>query len=189
MNIKEIKELLARYYEGETSLVEEKVLKDFFLSGNVPMELTDHKSQFLYFSLASGEEISDYEPGEEVFAEKMEIPVVPLHSRRNRFLYISGIAATVLLLIGLVFTFREDVVNKPKMNNTNTDPELVFTQTRDILALVSVNFNKGINKMQYLGQFDKGMQKMQMLSKFYQYETLIINPDPMTRKSINSKEK
>jgi hypothetical protein len=189
MNTREIKELLEKYYEGETSLADEKALKDFFLSAEVPSELEGYKSQFLYFAEASGDEISDREFEEKVFAKRNVSPVVPLHPGRNRLYYISGIAATILLLIGLVFTFREDVFNRQKVNGTTTDPELVFSQTRDILALVSVNFNKGMDKMQYLGQFDRGMEKMQMLSKFYQYETLFINPDPITGKSIKSNKK
>jgi hypothetical protein len=189
MNIKEIEKLLEKYYEGETSLADEKVLKDFFLSGDVPVELAVYKSQFLYFAEASADEINDQEPEKEFFAEVSTIPVVTLHSRRNPFYYISGIAAAVLLLIGLIFTFRENTADRTKSNGSTRDTELVFNQTRDILALVSVNFNKGMDKMQYLGQFDKGMQKMQMLSKFYQYETLIINPDPVTGESIKSNEK
>ena len=187
MNIKEIEELLEKYYEGETSLEEERTLKDFFLSENVPMELAVHKSQFLYFAESSGDEISDQEFEERVFTEKMEIPVVPLHSRRNRFYFITGIAATILLLIGLVFTFNEDKFKRQEGNVSTADPELVFTQTHDILALVSVNFNKGMDKMQYLGKLDQAMQKMQMLSKYYQYQSIIINPDQFENRSAKTK--
>jgi hypothetical protein len=187
MNIKEIEELLKKYYEGETSLEEEKALRDFFVSDDVPLELSVDKSQFLYFAEASGEEINDQDLEENVFAEKPEIPVVTLHSGRNRFFYISGIAATVLLLIGLVFTFKEDVINKPKGNTSSTNPELVFTQARDILALVSVNLNKGMDKVQYLGKLDQAMQKMQMLSKYYQYQSIIINPDQLENRSAKTK--
>ena len=187
MNIKEIEELLEKYYEGATSLAEERTLKDFFLSENVPMELAVHKSQFLYFAEASADEISDKEFEERVFTEIMEIPVVPLHSSRNRFYYITGIAATILLLIGLVFTFNDDMSKRQKGNVSTTDPELVYTQTRDILALVSVNLNKGMDKMQYLGKLDQAMQKMQILSKYYQYQSIIINPDQFENRSAKNK--
>jgi len=187
MNIKKVEELLEKYYEGETTLEEEKVLKTFFTSGDVPLELSVHKSQFLYFAEASANEINDLNLDEKVFAEKVDIPVVPLHSNRNRFYYLSGIAATVLLLIGLVFTFNEDVINKPKGKVSSTNPELVFTQTRDILELVSVNLNKGMDKMQYLGKLDQAIQKMQMLSKYYQYQSIIINPDQFESRSAKTK--
>jgi hypothetical protein len=187
MNIKEIERLLEKYYEGETTLEEEKVLKTFFSSGDVPLELSVHRSQFLYFAVASEEEISEWKLGEEMFAEKREISVVSLHSSRNRSIYISGIAATVLLLIGLVFTFNEDVINNPKGEVSSANPELVFTQTRDILALVSVNLNKGMDKVQYLGKLDQAMQKMQMLSKYYQYQSIIINQDQFEDRSAKTK--
>ena len=187
MNFKEIEELLEKYYEGETTLSEEKILREFFTSGNVPFELSVHKSQFLYFAEASADEINDRFPEDKVFSEKVEIPVVPFYSNRKRFYYISGIAATVLLLIGLIFTLNEDVINKPIVKVASTDPEFVFTQTRDILSLVSVKLNKGIDKVQYLGKLDQSMQKMQMLSKYYQYQTIIINPDQFENKSAKTK--
>jgi hypothetical protein len=189
MNIKEIEALLEKYYEGETSLAEEKKLKDFFLSNNIPLEWESHKIQFLYFHEDLKDEIDDRELEERVFAEEVQPSGFSLPSHSSRFYYLSGIAATFLLLIGLIFIFREEADKKPGREANFNDPELVFYQTRDILALVSVNFNKGIDKMQYLGQFDKAMQKMQMLSKFYQYELLIINPDPLRRNSIKLQER
>jgi hypothetical protein len=187
MNIKEIEKLLEKYYEGETTLAEERLLKDFFLSGNVPMELSVHKSQFIYFKEASGDEITDLELDEKVFDKTVNIPVFPLLSGRNRFYYITGIAATVLLLIGLVFTFNEDVFNRKQVKVSTADKELMFTETQDILAFVSVKFNRGIDKMEYIGKLDQAMQKMQMLSKYYQYQSIIINPDQFENRSAKTK--
>jgi hypothetical protein len=187
MSIKEIEKLLDKYYEGETSLDEEKILKDFFLSGNVPVELAAYSNQFLYFAEASHDEMNEQDLEKKVFGEVVEIPVVSIHSRRNRFYYISGIAATVLLFIGLVFTFRESVINRPKENVSKTDSELAFSQTHDILALVSVNLNKGIDKMQYIGKLDQALDKIQMLSKYYQYQSIIINPDQLEKLSEKTK--
>lgn len=187
MNIKEIEELLEKYYEGETTLAEEQILKDFFLSGNVPLELAVHKSQFLYFAEAFRDELSDLELGEKVFTESSNIPVIPMHSGRNRFYYISGIAATILLLIGLLFIFREDIYKRNNKANPNISPELAFAQTQTILIVVSENLNKGLDKMQYMGKFDEAMQKMQMLSKYYQYQSIIINPDQFENRSAKTK--
>jgi hypothetical protein len=183
MNTREIKELLNKYYEGETSLAEEGMLKDFFLSGNVPEELEPEKNQFIYFDQVSADEFDDRDLEGIVFGEKPEVPVVPMHSLRNRIYYITGIAATFLLLIGLFITFREDIFNKPKETANMAEAELAFSQTHDILALVSVNFNKGMDKVQYIGKLDQAMQKMQMLSKYYQYQSIIINPDPTEKGS------
>ena len=45
-----IDDLLARYYEGETTLAEEKQLKEFFQQETVPAYLQKHAAQFRYFS-------------------------------------------------------------------------------------------------------------------------------------------
>jgi hypothetical protein len=79
------------------------------------------------------------------------------------------------------------VFNRQKGKVLTPDPELALTQTRDILVLVSVNLNKGIDKMQYIGKLDQAMQKMQMLSKYYQYQSIIINPDQFENRSAKNK--
>jgi len=41
--MKEIKDLIEKYYEGGTSLEEEKKLSDFFRKGDIPEELQLYK--------------------------------------------------------------------------------------------------------------------------------------------------
>lgn len=45
----DIEKLLERYYEGETSLAEEKQLRQFFQQDNLPAHLKTHAEQFRYF--------------------------------------------------------------------------------------------------------------------------------------------
>ena len=56
MNIEQIKSLLARFYEGQTTPEEERLLADFFRREDVPEELQEDKQ--LFFMLA---QISDQE--------------------------------------------------------------------------------------------------------------------------------
>ena len=48
MNIKEIEDLLEKYYEGETSLSDERSLKAFFMQMDVPDHLKPQQSVFLF---------------------------------------------------------------------------------------------------------------------------------------------
>lgn len=48
----DIETLLERYYEGGTSLEEEKLLRQFFQNENLPAHLESHAAQFRYFSKA-----------------------------------------------------------------------------------------------------------------------------------------
>jgi hypothetical protein len=48
MNLHEIEKLLEKYFEGETSLSEEKKLRDFFASGNVPVRWKNLEGYFSF---------------------------------------------------------------------------------------------------------------------------------------------
>ena len=54
----DIEKLLEKYYDGETSLEEERALKQFFQSGQVPEHLQSHAAQFGYFAQARKEQPS-----------------------------------------------------------------------------------------------------------------------------------
>lgn len=54
----DIEKLLEKYYDGETSLEEERALKQFFQSGDVPKHLRSHAAQFGYFANARKEQPS-----------------------------------------------------------------------------------------------------------------------------------
>jgi len=181
MNIKEIEILLEKYFGGESSLKEEKILQEFFCSGEVPEHLKQHRQLFGFFRDTRGEILAnpafEQKLEEKLCMQKEETPVISLQPRRARFLYVTGIAAGVLLLVGLFFTFQKEVFNKPESQTAVTGTALAYAQAQQALMLVSENFNKGMDKVQYLSEFNKGIEKMQMLSNFYTYQTQIINPD------------
>lgn len=56
MDYKYIDQLLERYWSGETSLEEEKILRTFFSQENVPVELSRYKDLFAYQDAQKTEE-------------------------------------------------------------------------------------------------------------------------------------
>lgn len=54
----DIEKLLEKYYDGETSLEEERALKQFFQGDDVPTHLQSHAAQFGYFANARKEQPS-----------------------------------------------------------------------------------------------------------------------------------
>jgi len=181
MNIKEIEALLEKYFEGETNLKEEKMLQEFFCSKEVPEHLKQHQPLFGYFQDCRNETLAnpafEQRLEERLQPEQHETPVIRMNSRVSRLFYVTGIAAGVLLLAGLFFTFQRDVFNSSKSISSENTTAVAYAQAQDALMLISRNFNKGMDKIQYLSEFDKGIQKIQMLSEFYTYQTKIINPD------------
>ena len=53
--------------------------------------------------------------------------------------------------------------------------------------MVSANLNTGLKQVERFRIVDKAMKNMQIFNKFYQYQTIIINPDEILNQSIKSK--
>lgn len=133
MELQNIKNLIEKYFDGTTSIKEEKQLKAYFSSNNVAPELEKYRSMFAYFSLEKQVETN----------HKINI------RQKKKFNY--WIAASVVVAIGLGFVFFQ-----PKEEDLGTfdDPEIALQETQKALRLVSENINKGKEKMGYLKEFE-----------------------------------
>lgn len=192
MNSKEIEALLDKYYAGESTLEEEQQLRDFFTGEVVPPHLSEHAGLFRYFNEAGKEELADQDFESRFHDAIGKSGVIKMDTGWNRRRYFIGIAAGILLLAGIVFTFRNDIIKRTPGNSP--DAEVAYRQATNALAMLSVNFNtgldpvrklgnfqKGIDEMQNLVSFQKGIDQMNKLSKFYQYQQIIINPGDQPR--------
>lgn len=176
MNTKEIERLIEKYFAGETTLAEEKVLREFFSGSDVPEELAGHRPVFSWFEEEQKEGITNPEFDRILFSKLSdeEGRVVSMVPRRTRIAYIASMAAAVVLLAGITLTIIFTV--SPGRKYSSSD-EMAYLQAQEALMIVSSNLNRGVSHARYLKAFDKGMEKVQMLSKFYEYQSLIINPD------------
>lgn len=190
MNTSEIEDLLEKYYAGETSLQEEKSLKEYFLNSEVPDTLKSHKQMFSLFNRESRQEISN--PG---FDQKISgllgeslvnTPVIKIHHHKSRFLFITSIAASILILIGLFFTLSEDFLKKDTIYISESH-DMAYAEANEALLIVSSNLNAGLKQVERLQMVDKAMKNLQLFNKFYQCQSIIINPDELQTMSKKSK--
>lgn len=100
-NLHMIEELLERYFEGETSAAEEKQIRAFFASGEVPEHLAAYAPLFAYFD----EEIerdAEAQVGEpDLDPEPVSVPFRSANRKRAALYLFSGVAACVLALLGV----------------------------------------------------------------------------------------
>ena len=188
MNTREIEDLLARYFEGQTSLEEEHQLRVFFREESVPPHLAAYKGLFSSFAESGKEELDDPDFEGKFLKAIGESPVIKMYPKRKRLIYITSMAAGFLLLLGLFFTFKQDVFQKvPK--NTISNPELAYAETQKAILMLCGNFRTGIQQAEKLQAFDKGMEEIQKLrhfndgiqqvkkfSDFYKFQKLVLNP-------------
>ncbi|MEM9830682.1 MAG: HEAT repeat domain-containing protein [Bacteroidota bacterium] len=100
MEAKEIRKLLDRYYEGESTLVEEKQLHSYFAQENVPADLEADRSQFLALADLRMEDPGDRLGYDHLF-QRIDAEEKVSEARQYRLKLWSGrIAASVA--IGLV---------------------------------------------------------------------------------------
>ena len=192
MNLKEIEELLEKFYEGNTNLSEEQKLREFFSGNEISPQLSEHADLFRFYSQSRKEQLNDTGFEERFLSVIQEHTSIPILSRKRQLFYISGIAATLIIMAGLIFTFRNDVLKRTPKTPLNT--ELAYEQAKDALAMLSINLNtgleqvqklqnfqKGINELQKIQAFQKGLDEMNKFSKFYQYQQIVINPGDKNR--------
>lgn len=171
MDTSKIEKLIEKYYEGESTLDEEMILKDFFRSGDVPSHLAEHASLFAWIDETSAEEAdADFEiklPDAEI--EKTR--VVPLWKQRPLLSWVSGIAAGLIILAGLYFMIDHQKTLKQR------EALMAYQQTQEALMLFSVNLNTGLEQVKKFSAFGEGMDQVRTFSTFYKYQSIIINPD------------
>jgi len=103
MRNEEIKILLKKYFEGESSLHDEKILRHYFLFENITPDLQEYK--ILFTALESESKIISEPITEDLFI-KEAVKTIPF-TRNSTW----AIAATVLILIGTWFLLNQQ---KPK---------------------------------------------------------------------------
>jgi len=191
MNTNEIDDLLGKFYEGNTSLEEEKILRFYFQGSNIPAHLKEQQKLFNYYLDEQRLEFNDRDFNQKMTAqllsEAFEPAVVPLHPTRQKYIFAFSIAAGVLLLIGLVFTFRADVFNGRLNRSGNPGTQIAYADVSEALMMVSGNLNNGLRQVERLQMVDKALKNVELFNKFYQYQIIIINPDEISDKSIKSK--
>lgn len=147
MALDRIEILIEKYFEGETSIAEEKELKAYFSSSDVAQHLEQYKPVFGYFSQAKQEQFT---------------ASIPLKSgkKQKRLAWLS-VAASVVVMLGIGF-FAYQNTSEPTQENLGVidDPEIAFRETQKALELISKHVNTGIESVNYLSEYQQSKNKI-----------------------------
>ena len=166
-DIKQIEALIEKYYNGETSLEEERKLQWFFQTQTVPERLKPEAEMFRYYYLRKGEE----SPGNlnkklgDLIDQQSQKRI--LFSSARSFYWISGVAASILILVGLWLGFNTNMFNNQQAyQDTFEDPQLAYLETKRVLFMVSDKLNQGTRTLQNLNKLDYGVNKLNPVFSF-----------------------
>lgn len=136
MESAKVEQLLERYFEGETTLTDEKELRAYFTSTPVAPHLEAYVGMFTAFAKAQ----------EDTFIAPISIP-----SRKRNLGKIASVAAVVLMAIGIFSQMQSD----PKVTGHYEDnPELAVLKAKQSLVLVSKMLNQSTAQLGAVKAFD-----------------------------------
>ena len=100
-NLHRMEELLERYFEGETSAAEEKQIRAFFASGQVPEHWAVYIPLFAYFDEEIERNATEQNEKPDWEIEQVSVSVRYKSRMRTAFYILSGVAACVLAFLSL----------------------------------------------------------------------------------------
>ena len=151
MVLNNIEELLEKYDNGETSLKEEQLLKNYFAGDHVAPHLEMYKPMFGFFAVSKQEQ----------FIKDITFETEPKTTKRNFNYKWLSVAAMAVLMIG--FYFGSSLSNDDL--GTYEDPELALMELTKSLEMISQNFNKGVSTVNYLDELEKGTATLGYLNE------------------------
>lgn len=148
MESQKIEHLLENYFEGNTSLEQEKYLQDYFKSGQVAPHHQMYQEMFTYFASAK-DESTNLTPALE--PEKKHL----FHFNSTKWM---SIAALLVVALGSFYFLNN------KSNNINTtqqqEAQLAFEKTKEALHFISTQFNSSSQNLALIQEFEKSTNKI-----------------------------
>ena len=140
MEINRIEELIEKYFEGNTSISEERELKVYFLSNEIAPHLLKYKDVFVFYSNSKKEQ----------FSKEIKLP---LKSKRNTKWMTVAASFVVISIIATVVYLQLDTPKQEDLGTFNS-PEEAFVETHKALQLVATNINSGMENVSYLEEYE-----------------------------------
>lgn len=168
MKTKEVKDLLQLYFEGETSLNDEKRLEAYFQSDDVADELKKYAEFFGGISeltAVTGESTIE----EDVMDFILENEHQEKTKYRSMWRIVTGIAASIIIILGGLLMYEQQ--QKP-FKDTFNDPAKAYAYAEHTLEFVSSKYNKGLAELSNFKKLQEGSAEIKKglkpVNKFYE---------------------
>lgn len=169
MDLKKIKTLLERYYNGDTTSAEEKILREYFSSDSIDKEFVADKDIFLY-QIHENEKVDNMpDISNEIWNNLNKNKEGRLRKDNNLRYILLRIAASIIILTGSFFLLKNQVFNKNRniqFTDTYDNPELAYQQAKETLLYVSAILNNGADYLEPIQKINEGTQELKKLSSF-----------------------
>ncbi|MBU0941401.1 MAG: hypothetical protein KKD36_08220 [Bacteroidetes bacterium] len=149
MELSKIKQLINKYLEGQSSLEEETILRNYFASEVIDSTLQEYQPIFNYYTTAKD------------IKSLKEHPALPLIQTNKKIRTWISIAASIIVFLGAgTYLFLQINNNNADNLGTYDDPEVALRETQKALALLSNHVNTGVEGMRYMQEFENSKNKI-----------------------------
>jgi hypothetical protein len=154
METKKIAELLQAFFNGESTLEEERTLETYFKSGNVAEEFREYEGYFNGIS-----ELANVNDDRNIEEELMDFILENENREKTRYRRmwqtVTGIAASVIIILGGFLFYQQQ--QKP-FKDTFEDPREAYAYAQHTLQFVSGKYNKGLAGLSNFEKLQKASQ-------------------------------
>jgi hypothetical protein len=194
MTTEELNRLLGKYYNGDSSEEEERILREYFAKDEIPEDYDAEKIIFGYYASAGDipEPSADFEARIISGIDRVESGKVSGKFRKHILPFL-GAAAGILILTGSLIFF----VHKREISDTYSDPEIAYAETMKILFDVSSRLNYGSKILEPVNKINeitaesfrtinkKTLLVDESLKNLGHLQRIKDSPDAMDKKMIN----
>jgi hypothetical protein len=187
MSEEEIKRLLTKFFDGETTEEDEKLLRAIFYEVRCPQgfEAEWDYVRFCMANKAIPEPSYNLEDRIDYAIDESERTSLKENSRKRYLIIMSGVAATLLVLFGTYFFIE----SRNRIDDTYSDPEIAYAETMKILMDVSARLNKGTSTLKPVGRLnaitEESLERISHSSSVINESLLKINGAIKTTSEIN----
>ena len=168
MKTKEIKQILQRYFNGESTFEDERSLEVYFKSGEVVGEVAEYTAFFGGITELKSE-VDDSGIEEDV----MDFILENEHKEKTKYLgmwkMVTGIAASIIIVLGGFLFIQQK--QKP-FEDTFNNPEQAYAYAHQTLQFVSAKYSKGLAEFSNFEMLQKANEPLKKgiapVNQFYE---------------------
>ncbi len=161
MDSSKAEQLLEKYWMCETSLEEEQQLREFFLSKDAPESLKATAAMFRFFDAEKNKSVNEnFEPTvTKQLRRRQGGKIVSMVSFAN----IARIAAGIMVVVAAAYFIKQEIRKSypQELQDTYTDPEMAFEETKKALMMISNSFGKAKHEAEKMKVFNEAERKIQ----------------------------
>ncbi len=138
MESNKVEQLLEAYFEGATTLAQEKQLRTYFKSDHVAPHLESYIAMFTAFAQAS----------QDTYDRPIELP----KQKKPIYRWISGVAAVAVILIGFATQMGSPLGDDVYQGNVSQEEGIL--KTKQALGLMGKMFNESTAQLGAVNEFN-----------------------------------